>query len=57
MPARGCEEDISTSLDDLSGILENTEFGSHNIVSGVFNGDMIEKVGIRGVKRCTREGN
>ena len=56
MPARGCEGDLSTTLDELSGILENTELGSTNIVGGDFNGDMGIKGGQRGVRKCTKEG-
>ena len=32
LPARGCDDDIVTTLDELSAILDNTEIGSHNII-------------------------
>ena len=56
MPSRGCEGDLATSLDELSGIIENTETGSINIVCGDFNGDMGTRGGDRGQRICTREG-
>ena len=56
MPSRGCEGDLATSLDELSGIIENTETGSNSIVCGDFNGDMGVLGGERGFKNCTKEG-
>ena len=56
MPSRGCEGDLATSLDELSGIIENTETGSNSIVCGDFNGDMGMMGGERGFKNSTKEG-
>ena len=44
-------------LDELRGILENTEAGSCTIVCGDLNGDMGSKGGQRGLNRCTKEGD
>ena len=57
MPSRGCEGDLATSLDELSGIIENTETVSVNIVCGDFNGDMGTRGGERGLRICTRGGH
>ena len=56
MPARGCEGDLNATLDELSGIIENTEDGSLNLVLGDYNGDMGSMGGPRGVRRPSREG-
>ena len=40
MPARGCEGDLEECLDELGAILENSEYGSHNILCGDFNADI-----------------
>ena len=56
LPAKGCSGDLKTCLDELSGIIENTEIGSNIIISGDFNVDMGSKGGIRNQRRCTRDG-
>ena len=50
LPAQGCDEDLSTILDEISEIVETREAGSHIIILGDFNGD----VGILGGARGTR---
>ena len=57
LPAKGCEGDLKTTIDEISGILETTEVGANNIVSGDFNGDMGTKGGPRGIGKCSKEGN
>ena len=50
MPARGCADDLETTLDELSALIEGSELGSHNILCGDFNAD----VGLRGGSRSTK---
>ena len=37
LPARGCADDLETTLDYLGAIVEGTELGSFNVVCGDFN--------------------
>ena len=50
LPARGCDDDIATTLDELSAILDNTQMGSHNILCGDLNADL----GVRGGPRSSK---
>ena len=57
LPARGCDEDIATTLDELGAILDNTEIGSHNILCGDMNADMGSKGGPKSKKIPDIRGN
>ena len=56
LPARGCDDDIVTTLDELSAILDNSEICSHNIICGDLNADMGIKVGCRSKKTPDKRG-
>ena len=57
MPARGCADDLETTLDELSAIIENSELGSHNILCGDFNADLGLKGGPRSTKVPDKRGD
>ena len=56
LPARGCADDIDVVLDELSAILDNTEYGSYNILCGDFNADLGESGGPRSTKATDARG-
>ena len=56
MPARGCADDLETTLDELSAIVEGTEIGSYNILCGDFNADLGCKGGPRSTKNPEKRG-
>ena len=56
LPARGCADDLGTTLDELGAIIENTELGSYNIVCGDFNADLGNLGGIRSNKIADKRG-
>ena len=56
MPARGCDEDIATTLDELGAILDSTEIGSHNVLCGDMNADLGVKGGPKSKKIPDKRG-
>ena len=55
-PAMGCCDDLATTIDELSAIIENTEFGTKNIICGDMNADIGDLCGTRNPRKCTKEG-
>ena len=57
LPARGCADDLETTLDELGAIIENSKLGSHNILCGDFNADLGSKGGPRSIKKPDKRGD
>ena len=55
-PAKGCCDDLTTTIDELSAIIENTDFGTKNIICGDMNADVGNSCGTRGIRNSTKEG-
>ena len=56
LPAAGSPEDLSSVLDELSGIIESLDEGSTCIVTGDFNGDIGTQGGPRSSRQASRAG-
>ena len=56
LPARGCSDDLTTTLDELCAVIENTEVGTRNIICGDMNADVGDMCGTRNTNKCTKEG-
>ena len=56
MPARGCDGDLATSFDELSGIIEARETGAYNIICGDLNGDIGASGGSKSRKQPDHRG-
>ena len=56
MPSPGSDDDLSTTLDELSAVLESMEPESVNLICGDLNGDLGSLPGCRGVKSMTQAG-
>ena len=56
MPARGCADDIDIVIDELSAILDNTEYGSYNVLCGDLNADLGKMGGPRSKKVTDNRG-
>ena len=56
LPARGCADDLEVTLDELSAILENTELGSHSLICGDFNADLVNLGGPDPLRILAEEG-
>ena len=55
-PARGCCDDLATTIDELSAIIENSDFGAKNIICGDMNADIGNLYGTRNTRKSTKEG-
>ena len=56
LPASSSDDDLSTTLDQLSVVLEGRDSDSLNLVCGDFNGDIGHAVDGRGIKPPTKAG-
>ena len=56
MPSRGCEGDLSLSLDELGGIIDAQESGTLTLVCGDMNGDLGKLGGPKGLKNPDKRG-
>ena len=56
LPAMGSDDDLGTSLDELSEVIGDREQGYRVIVMGDFNGDIGSGDGERGIRAATGRG-
>ena len=56
MPVKGSDDDFVVTIDELSAIIENSEFGSFNIICGDFNAHLNSERSVKSQKPLDERG-